>query len=433
MDFKELEEEEDFYKKLGEFLSPSQPIQTPEHLKGREEELNRVMEALRTRGRHVFIFGVGGVGKTSLATTAAYLSHPSDSEPQIVSCDPQSTPMEFFEQVARKLGNISYRLKSITQSLDTSAQLGGLALRAKEDRNFESIKTPRSVDEAVSQIQEVVANRKNDLVLVVDEFDRPTSEDFRVLFGDFIKQLSDRRVPVRLIVCGVGSSLEDLLAGHRSAFRYICDVELQRLPFQARIDIIESACTALNFEVDRGFVYRICHLSDGFAHFVHLVTRQLFIKMRYSRVTKATFEEFNGAVHSAILEVNVVLRMAYERATEKYSNKSEYEAILWGMADSPELKRRSADVYTSASRITQGRVGNPLERRIFNTRLNSLKQESHGRIVTGSRAGWYEFRETMMRGYCRLRAQESSIVLDADTFNELNERPGPALMPSRHR
>jgi len=282
------------------------------------------------------------------------------------------------------------------------------------------VRTPRSVDEAVSQIQELLGRARSNQILIVDEFDRPEDKDFRTLFGDFIKQLSDRRVPLRLIVCGVATSLEDLLAGHSSAFRYICDVELDRLPFQARIDIIESASKALNLEIDAGYIYRICHLSDGFAHFVHLVTRQLVLKMRDAQCRKAGVQEFNAAVRGAVKDVNVTLRMLYEKATEKYSNKDEYEAVLWATADSPELKRRSADIFQSANGIREYQSMLPMTRKTFNSRLNSLKKDSHGPVLTGSRAGWYEFKETMLRGYCCLRAEQTGLTLDVDTFNEAN-------------
>ncbi|MGB1561024.1 MAG: ATP-binding protein [Sinimarinibacterium flocculans] len=416
--------EDEFYKKLDRFLSPSQPIQSIEHLKGRDTELRRVQEALKTPGRHVFIFGAAGVGKTSLASTAAFLAHPTDTDPPIVSCDPNTSAMEFFELAARKLGNISLRLQRSTGSFGGALGLGGFRLKSEQSDEVVPTRLPRSIDEAVSQIQEIVGSRADDLVLIVDEFDRPNDTAFRTLFGDFIKQLSDRRVPVRLIVCGVATSLEQLLSGHTSAFRYVCDVELDRLSFQARIDIIESAAAAVGFELDRGFVYRICHLSDGFAHFVHLVTRQLFLKMRDAETKVARVQEFNAAVRCAIQEVNVTLRIAYQKATEKYSTKDEYEAVLWGLADSPELKRRSTDIFESANRIRVKLLRDEIARRAFNTRLNSLKKDSHGEIVVGSRAGWYEFRQTMMRGYCRLRAEQNDVVLDADTFNEHGEKAG---------
>ena len=69
---------------LNQILSSSQPIRSAEFLLGREKNLRDIQRDLATKGRHVFIFGDRGVGKTSLAQTAATEFHPSDSEPIVV-------------------------------------------------------------------------------------------------------------------------------------------------------------------------------------------------------------------------------------------------------------------------------------------------------------------------------------------------------------
>ena len=55
-----------------------------------------------------------------------------------------------------------------------------------------------------------------------------------------------------------------------------------------------------------------------------------------------------------------------------------------------------------------------LDRAKFNQRINSLKKPSHGQILLGSRQGWYEFSEKMIRGYVRLRAAEVGVDLGTD-------------------
>jgi MoxR-like ATPase len=59
--------EQDFGLALGKVLSPSQPLQSEEFLKGREDQLAGIKRALYQHGRHVLIHGLRGVGKSSLA------------------------------------------------------------------------------------------------------------------------------------------------------------------------------------------------------------------------------------------------------------------------------------------------------------------------------------------------------------------------------
>jgi hypothetical protein len=56
----------------------------------------------------------------------------------------------------------------------------------------------------------------------------------------------------------------------------------------------------------------------------------------------------------------------------------------------------------------------PLPREKFNARINNLKTPASGSIVTGSRTGWYEYREKMMRGYARLRSEQQGVELESE-------------------
>ena len=70
---------DEFTTQLKEYLSASGPIRSIEHLFGREKEMTLIDEALSAEGRHVFIYGDRGVGKSSLAASAA-ANHTKGSE-----------------------------------------------------------------------------------------------------------------------------------------------------------------------------------------------------------------------------------------------------------------------------------------------------------------------------------------------------------------
>jgi uncharacterized protein len=71
---------------LRENLTPSDFIRTPERLFGRDKHLRTIERALNSAGRQIFIYGDRGVGKTSLALTAAYLHTHSGHRPIHVNC-----------------------------------------------------------------------------------------------------------------------------------------------------------------------------------------------------------------------------------------------------------------------------------------------------------------------------------------------------------
>ncbi|MGJ4929190.1 hypothetical protein ACQR1I_04150 [Bradyrhizobium sp. HKCCYLS2038] len=69
---------EAFGARLDAVLSPARAIKSHEFLQGRDGQLTEVRQALSMQGRHVFIHGFRGVGKTSLAYTDANLIQSSE-------------------------------------------------------------------------------------------------------------------------------------------------------------------------------------------------------------------------------------------------------------------------------------------------------------------------------------------------------------------
>ena len=60
----------------------------------------------------------------------------------------------------------------------------------------------------------------------------------------------------------------------------------------------------------------------------------------------------------------------------------------------------------------------PLAKEHFYQRLNALKKPAHGRVLIANRQGWYGFRENMLRGYVRLRAERAGVSIGLDHILE---------------
>jgi len=403
-----------FKEILKYYLVPSSPVRNPEILQGRSLQLRTIRKALDSKGRHVFIYGDRGVGKTSLAQTAASYFQSSDAEPVIVGCDAGSG---FYSLINAILGRLSPNQNSAKNntSFAVKGDFYGYAAGAIEVNHSSKEQAklkPNSVDSAVSIIKNAALSHSAEPVVVIDEFDRIVNEKDRALFGDFIKQLSDQDVPIKLIFCGVGESLIELLGEHESCFRYLSSVSLPRLGITPLIDIIRTAASALEVDIGEYYLRRIAVLSDGFPYYAHLIGYELFWNLSEADITssKVSNHDFNSAVDSAIENVEPQLKRAYDLATKKY--KADYEYVLWGMSSHPDLERRSADVYDSVVDVMSQLELEPMSRSTFNTRMNALKKENNGAILTGTRQGWYRFTEPVIRGYCRLKAQQAGVVLE---------------------
>lgn len=406
---------DEFEKVLREKLSPTTPIRTPDSLKGRQKILEEIRRSFVQPGRHVFIHGDRGVGKTSLAQTAALQHQSADGSPIFIGCDNAST----FYGVAR---NISQKLTPSDPTISKvsrSGKVGGgwkgfLSAEASQTVERGAIPEFKSIDEAVSVIGYLADKHSDQPVIVIDEFERIKDAAERMLFADFIKQVGDQSVPVKLIFCGIGSSLSDLLDAHHSCYRYLTAIPLERLSPHPCLEIILGAAEALNIGIEDTSAYRIARISDGFPHYVHLLTEKLL----WSAFSAATDVEctdvldYTAAVRAAVIDIEPHLKAMYEKASLKY--KADYETVLWAVADHHELKRRSSDIYKSYVRIMNSKGDDPLPRETFNARINALKRPAHASILKANRQGWYEFSEAVVRGYVRLRAEEHQVALGSD-------------------
>jgi uncharacterized protein len=75
----------------------------------------------------------------------------------------------------------------------------------------------------------------------------------------------------------VGGALGDLLDSRHSCYRYLTAVPIDRLGYQPRLETILTATRAfeIEIEVEDTSAYRIAMISDGFPHYVHLLTEKL--------------------------------------------------------------------------------------------------------------------------------------------------------------
>lgn len=403
--------EEEFTTVLNRFLSPSRPIRQRELLRGRQSQLTAIKRALASPGRNIFVYGDRGVGKTSVAQTSSLIYQSADSDPVWVSCDSDSTFYSVCENIASRLLGASpiKRRKEKTSKFTAGVKWLSVELQTKIGDGI--IETPESISEAVGLIVFCGDCHSESPIVVIDEFERIDSEKDRSLFGDFIKQLGDQECRVKFIFCGTGNTIEDLLAHHASCFRYLANIELERLRYEARFEIIKSLADELAVDIDVNYLYRLADISDGFPHYLHLIGEKIFWEAFEDEYYQGyiTAEYFSKATHRAVQEVSTELKHSYTKATEKYLD--DYQHVLWAVAAHPDLRRRNADIFASYCKIMEQMELEPIEKTAFNNRLNALKTKAHGSVLVGTRQGWYHFREPIVRGYCRLRAAIKGIHL----------------------
>jgi hypothetical protein len=430
MNLKTLERRE-FGHELEKYFRPQSPVSDIELLQGRDNQVLQINRAVTATGRSVFIWGDRGVGKTSLAVASGQQNLPANVEPIKVTCDDRSQMLDLMSTLVDDLQGKNPLARELEYK--AGAMLSGFGVERTSRSSALGLQNvndvARALGAAVDQWREKFRGR-NPLV-IMDEFDLLPAQERRY-FGDIVKQIGDRRLPLTLIFCGVSESFDNLLAGHESASRYIEPVQLERLYLDDCMNILTAGADALGVEVHYDHKLRAAQISDGFPHFVHLLGSSMFWEYyddprSTSRIDSAHFE---AGVLRAVTSTYKKLEDLYHAATRKYTGGWDY--VLWAAADHHQLMQSSNMVWDSYCRIVNDAINlkkndpasplpewissnekrqDPFDKSRFYNKMSVLKSERHARVLKGTRAGWYQFTVPMLRGYCRLVAQRYGIRL----------------------
>jgi uncharacterized protein len=404
--------EDEFGQILGEVFSPARAITSIEFLKGREINLKEIARAFTSPGRHAFIYGDRGVGKTSLALTSAHIHQSSDASPICVSCDSDTTLFSLIKDIATTaLAKQNLQIERTIKTISFSFKF----LSGNKQKEIMSGTPPEleTMNECVDIIRMLPHFHSNSPVIVIDEFDRIKNKKTKRQFAEFLKKISDSQCESKIIICGIATTLDELIDEHLSVARNLASIELKRLSHDGRWEIIEAAARRIGVEINRNMTIRIGQISDGFPHYVHLIGEKLLWAIFDDplAVNIAKKRHFNTGVAAAVKEAEALPRVAYQKATEKYTD--DYKEVLWALADGPHLRRQTSDTFAkSYLPIMAKREGRTvLDKAKFSNRLNRLKTDSHAKILTPSGQGWYEYTDNIVRGYVRLKAQQENVEI----------------------
>ncbi|ANF87727.1 DNA-binding protein [Pseudomonas antarctica] len=437
--------EEEFGKEVHRHVRPSEPIDTIQLLKGRQEELDEIRRALFAKGRHIFIYGDRGIGKSSLAQTAAYQYQSADASIIQIGCTKTSTFLEIMESIAR---NLIDSLDSVEIQTKASLNLKIVNLETTYKTSSKP-ETPKvsNMDQALDVISDVREIHSDKPIIVIDEFDAIAIQEERFKFAEFLKKMGDSGIYVPIIFSGIATSLDDLLGGHLSSIRQLKPIQLSPISWDSRWDILVEALEAFDIDFDEEIKYRVAGISDGFPYYVHLITEHLLWAVYDDPETncKASSRHYMTALENAVKDIQEHIRKPYDKATLRHSQ--DFHHIIWAAAESDNLHRNIDSMYSSYERILRdlskkehSEKLSPIDRKKFSQRLSTLTKESHGSVLrkmNENRNGWYQFSENMLRGFVRLLAETHGVQLwlqEAKAPKQLiHPRPQPMGGSSRYQ
>ena len=203
--------------KLLEYFTPSQPVSDRRRFAGRSDVLSSVIRAIEEQRLHVVVYGERGLGKTSLMHVLTQAAREARYLVVYVSCGADSSFDEVFRTVAAHIPMLFH------------STVGPTSPEVEKGKTLAELLTPAPISpRAASDILAKVVGTR--VVVVLDEFDRAHSTEFRENIAELIKNLSDRLVRVQLVIAGVAGNLTELLEHIPSIQRNIFALQIPWMP-----------------------------------------------------------------------------------------------------------------------------------------------------------------------------------------------------------
>ena len=413
--------EEQKFDTISANLSPDRPIRSTEFLRGRSAQLEDIVRELRHFHSVAFIYGHRGVGKTSLARTAAQQVTKADREHVYVACAPGSKMLHIFREIGEELLKLIFRcgtFDTIQKKVEVEFSFNP-AIRASFEKKSPTLEPFDDANGAVRVIRDLdgLLPDAESTVVVLDELEELNDSD-RTDLAFFIKQLGDQDFRTRFILVGIAENVHELIGAHESVPRYLKEVALQPLSPQHLMDIVENAAKAIKVNISREILIRVAIVGNGYPHFAHLMGKALLTEAVISDEGEISKGVYKAGVARAVGDSLQELRVAYEAATQR--GQDYFKHLIWALAHSDIIDVRIDEwirLYLElGSQLGWGEV----PEKNLKTAIGNFKSDAYGRIIvnTPARYGASEmryrykrFNNMLMRGHVRLQAESKGITL----------------------
>ena len=140
-------------------------------------------------------------------------------------------------------------------------------------------------------------------LIVLDEFDRVESAEFRLHIAEFLKNLSDRSVRVQLLIAGVAANLTELLAHIPSIQRSIFALEVPRMTEAEVRQLVKNGEEICGVQFNEAAVSFIVSAAGGLPYMASLLSQHAGLKAISNSRLVVTSHDITTAVAEALLEL----------------------------------------------------------------------------------------------------------------------------------
>jgi len=367
--------------KLNKAFTPSAPVTAVDFFIRRLGEIDAITETMAEPGQHAVLYGERGVGKTSLANFInTAFSQINNLVIVKISCNQSDNTGEIWNKI----------FKNISKIIDEYEP--NISLSETDDIN------PSYIIEELEELHQPI-------VIIIDEFDNIKNSKTKTQIADTIKVLSDTIPYITILIVGVADSINDLIGNHASLERCLKQIKLGRMLPQELEQIIEKGLNNLELTIDKTVKTDIIEFSQGFPHYVHLLSKLSAKVTIESSKEKITRECFNTAINEAIRNAQESIRKSYEMAITNTRNQDGFKNVLWACTLVKEDENgtfRAIDIEEHLVTIT----GKKNKQQSYSYNLGMLCQTQKGTVLEkvgeSSKQTRYRFKNPLLKAFIKL-------------------------------
>ncbi len=275
--------------KLRAAFTPAQPITDRRMFAGRTKVLTSLIRSIEDQRLHTVIYGERGLGKTSLLHVLAQAAREARYLVVYVTCGAGSTFDETFRTIAAGI------------PLSFHRHFGPTAAEAEKGDSFVATLTAETVSVRTAEdvLTKVVGTR---VLVILDEFDRAESEEFRRNIAELLKSLSDRSVRVQLVIAGVAANLNELVTNVPSVQRNIFAMHVPKMSAGEIRELIQNGESVSGLAFDDLAVQAVVSRAIGLPYLATLLSHRAAMTAIDQGRTTVGAEHVAQATHEAVEE-----------------------------------------------------------------------------------------------------------------------------------
>ena len=294
--------------RLTSAYTPSQPVTDRRLFAGRTEILTTLIRSIEDERLHTIVYGERGIGKTSLLHILAQAAREARYLVAYVPCGAASTFDETFRAVA---AGVPLLFHSGYGPTSAEGERGATLADLLPER-------PVSMRLASEFCAQVVGTR---VLVILDEFDRCESAEFRANIAEFLKNLSDRSVRVQLVIAGVAANLSELMDQGPKMQRNILALPVPKMTSEEIRELVDNGEAMSGLRFDEKAADFIVAVANGLPYIASLLSQHAGLSAIDDGRLVVSVDDASAAIAEALNELKGrVTRRSQARIAEAVRN-----------------------------------------------------------------------------------------------------------------